>query len=281
MGYITVVGAINIDLIGTSFDEPVPGDSSPGVVRMSAGGVGRNIARSLRALGEDVALIAPISQDADGAFARADCARLGIGLDGALCVPSSCRYLCVNGPEGSLRLAVNDMAAMALLTPDALEARLPLINGSDLIVLDANLSEDALRFLAARAEKPLVADPVSAPKAARMRGILNRLTAVKPNRAEAAALTGLSPDGAPEAMARALLRLGVKQVYLSLGGDGMLYAGQDGMFTSPSQAVRAVNFNGCGDAATAAVAHALRRGLSPRETAALAMLKAAQKALEA
>jgi pseudouridine kinase len=281
MGYITVVGALNIDLIATSFEEPVPGDSSPGVVKMSAGGVGRNIARSLRDLGEEVQLIAPVSEDADGAFARADCAGLGISLDGALPVPSSCRYLCVNGPEGSLRLAVNDMAAMALLTPAELEARLPLINGSDLIVLDANLSEDALRFLAARTEKPLVADPVSAPKASRMRGILNRLTAIKPNRAEAAALTGLSPDDAPEALAAALLHQGVTHIYLSLGGDGMLYAGAEGTFTSPSQAVRAVNFNGCGDAATAVVAHALRRGLSPRETAALAMLKAAQKALEA
>lgn len=281
MGYIAVVGALNIDIIGTSFREPLPGDSSPGTVRVSAGGVGRNIARSLRALGDEAQLIAPVSEDADGAFARADCVRLGIGLDGAVPSGTSCRYLCVNGPEGGLRLAVNDMAAMDLITPEALEARLALLNGSDLIVADANLRPDALTYLASRAEKPVVADPVSGPKADRLKAALPCLTAIKPNRAEAAALTGLAPDDAPEALAAALLRMGVRHVYLSLGARGLLYAGPEGSFTIPSLAVRALNFNGCGDAVTAAVAHGLRLGLLPREIAALAMHEAARQAQEA
>jgi len=280
MAYITVVGALNIDIIGTPFQEPLPGDSSPGRVRMAAGGVGRNIARSLRKLGDGVQLIAPISGGADGAFARLDCEALGIGLTGALPVDASCHYLCINGPDGDLRLAVNDMAAMDLMTPEALEKRLSLINESDLIVADANLREDALLYLAAHAEKPLVADPVSAPKAGRLRGILRHLTAIKPNRAEAAALTGLAPDDAPEALAEALLRQGVHHVYLSLGARGMLYMGPEGVFTTPSGAARGVNFNGCGDAATAAIAHGLRLGLMPREIAALAMHAAAQQAQE-
>ncbi len=37
---------------------------------------------------------------------------------------------------------------MELLTPGEIEARLPLINLSVLVVLDANLSEDAILYLA-------------------------------------------------------------------------------------------------------------------------------------
>jgi pseudouridine kinase len=281
MGYIAVVGGLNIDIIGTARDEPLPGDSSPGRVLVSVGGVGRNIARSLKRLGDGVQLIAPVSQDADGAFARADCEALGIGLTGALSCPSSCRYLCVNGPDGELRLAVNDMAAMELLTPRAVEDRLSLINGSALIVADANLREDALEALAARAERPLVADPVSAPKAGKLKRVLNRLTAIKPNRAEAAALTGLNPSDPPEALGSALLAQGVRHVFLSLGAKGILYMGPEGTFTTPSAALRAVNFNGCGDAATAAVAHGLALTLSARDTAALAMRAASEQAREA
>ncbi len=281
MAYLLVLGGLNIDIIGTPLQEPLPGDSSPGMVRMSVGGVGRNIARSLRKLGDEVQLIAPVSANWDGVFGRTDCDKLGIGLSGALEVDISCRYLCVNGPDGDLRLAVNDMAAMERLTPEEIEARLPLINGSDLIVLDANLTEDAILRLAERAERPLVADPVSAPKAIRLRSVLNRLTAIKPNRAEAAALTGLSPDDPAEALAEALLRQGVRHVYLSLGARGMLYAGPEGMFAIPSGAANAVNFNGCGDAATAAIAHGLVKKLSTREIAALAMRTAAEQAQEA
>lgn len=281
MGYIVVVGGLNIDIIGTPFQEPLPGDSSPGAVRVSVGGVGRNIARSLRKLGDEVQLIAPVSHDADGAFARLDCEKLGIGLSSALEVDASCHYLCVNGPVGDLRLAVNDMAAMERLTPEGLEARLPLINQSELVVLDANLTEDALCYLAERAERPLVADPVSAPKAIRLQRVLNRLTAIKPNRAEAAALTGLAPDSAPEALAEALLRQGVRHVYLSLGARGILYAGPEGTFMIPSGAANAINFNGCGDAATAAIAHGLVQNLSARDTANLAMRAAAEQAQEA
>ena len=281
MGTIVVVGGLNIDIIGTPFEEPLAGDSSPGAVRVSVGGVGRNIARTLRKLGDAVQLIAPVSQGSDGVFARLDCEKLGIGLDAALDVDASCRYLCVNGPDGDLRLAVNDMEAMERLTPEAIEKRLTLINASDLIVVDANLPEDALETLAARARRPLVADPVSAPKAGRMRDILKHLTAIKPNRAEAAALTGLAPENAPEALAEALLHQGVRHVYLSLGAEGMLYAGPEGMFLAPVEAQRGRNFNGCGDAATAAIAHGLVQNLSARETAKLAMQAAAEQAQEA
>ena len=50
-GYIAVVGGVNIDVGGRSFAPLVAGDSNPGVIRTSLGGVGRNIAHNLALLG--------------------------------------------------------------------------------------------------------------------------------------------------------------------------------------------------------------------------------------
>ena len=45
--YVVVIGAANIDIGGTPYKPLIPGDSNPGVIRMSYGGVGRNIAHNL------------------------------------------------------------------------------------------------------------------------------------------------------------------------------------------------------------------------------------------
>ena len=48
---ICVIGGANADIIATSFSAFVPNDSNPGAVRLTAGGVGRNIAHNLALLG--------------------------------------------------------------------------------------------------------------------------------------------------------------------------------------------------------------------------------------
>ena len=49
--YIAVVGGVNIDIGGRSDAPLVAGDSNPGRIRSSLGGVGRNIAHNLALLG--------------------------------------------------------------------------------------------------------------------------------------------------------------------------------------------------------------------------------------
>ena len=49
--YAVVIGGANMDICGCSYDNLRIGDSSPGRVRTSAGGVGRNIAENLARLG--------------------------------------------------------------------------------------------------------------------------------------------------------------------------------------------------------------------------------------
>ena len=87
MAYIAVVGAANVDIGGFPDGRAMAGDSNPGRVRTSMGGVGRNIACNAARLGLQTELVTALGGDSSAGLIRADCARAGVGLSHALCFP--------------------------------------------------------------------------------------------------------------------------------------------------------------------------------------------------
>ena len=256
-----VVGAANIDIGGFPAGRLVPGDSNPGRVTLSAGGVGRNIACNLERLGVETHLVAALGDDAFAEIARADCARAGV--DTGLCLSfkgaASSAYLFIAEPDGDMHLAVNDMGICERLTPQALAER-----------IDANLPAEALDYLARNIRVPLLADAVSAAKAPRLTGALDRLWAVKPNALEAEALTGMPVTDADSAAraARRLIDMGAARCFITLGSQGVCCADARQVLCLPGQPVRLRNATGAGDAFTAALAWGALRGLDLRSCAA-------------
>ena len=66
--YVTVVGGMNMDIGGWPSEELVAQDSNPGRVRMSPGGVGRNIAHNMSLMGLDVRLLTAFGHCCGGIF---------------------------------------------------------------------------------------------------------------------------------------------------------------------------------------------------------------------
>ena len=279
-----VVGAANIDIGGFPSGAAVMRDSNPGRIRMSAGGVGRNIACNLARLGVETQLVTALGGDAFADVIRADCASAGVRLDHALTLSdaASSSYLFIADDAGDMLFAVNDMSICERLTPEALAPVLDALNAMDAVVLDANLSGEALRFLAENVRAPLIADAVSTVKARKLIPILPYLRAIKPNAIEAAALTGLPVKGreSGEAAARRLVEMGARRAFITLGELGVCAWDRTGGTFIPGRAVRMVNATGAGDAFTAALAWAEIRGMTPRD-AAVAGLAAASIAIEA
>ena len=274
-----VVGAANIDIGGFPAGRLAMQDSNPGKVRLSAGGVGRNIACNLARLGVQTHLIAPLGDDAFADLVRADCARAGV--DTGLCFSfegaASSSYLFIADAGGDMQLAVNDMSICDRLTPEALEPRLDALNAMDAVVLDANLPAGTLKYLAENLRAPLIADAVSTAKAPRLLAALPRLAAVKPNAIEAETLTGEpvhGPDSAARA-ARRLIELGAQRAFITLGERGVCCADANETLFLPGGAVRLVNATGAGDAFTAALAYGVIRGLSLRQIAVAGLAAAA------
>ena len=266
-----VVGGVNIDIGGTARAPLVMGDSNPGAVRFSLGGVGRNIAHNLSLLGVDVRLLTALGEDLWADRIEGSCALLGIDLTGSLIVPgsSTSTYLYLAGPEGDMALAVSDMDIYERLTPAALEPKLPWLRDAQVLVLDANLPAETIAWLCGRVTVPIFADAVSAAKAGRLRGVLGKLHALKPNRLEAELLSGVAihDERSLFRAADALLETGLKRVFISLGADGVLAADADTRLRLPTARGEHVNTTGCGDAFLAALVWSQLRGLDLKDSA--------------
>ena len=191
--YAVVVGGVNMDIGGRSFAPLVAKDSNPGKVRMSLGGVGRNIAHNMSLLGVDVRFLTAFGDDLYAQRIAASCGELGIDISHALTVAGGTTptYLFLNDSDGDMALAISDMEICDRITPSYLAANLSLLNNAQLVVTDTNIPAESLRYLAEHCTVPIFADPVSTAKAVKLKPILGKLHTLKPNRIEAELLSGV------------------------------------------------------------------------------------------
>ena len=267
---IAVIGSVNMDIGGYSDRPLTAGDSNPGRVRMSLGGVGCNIARNLALLGVKVRFLTALGGDVYAENIHAALTGMGIDLSLSLRLQNehTSTYLFIADEKGDMSVAVNNTRSSVHQTRAYFESVLPELNRCRAVLLDANLSEEALVFLAENVRVPLFADAVSAAKAPRLRPVLGRLTAFKPNRMEAELLSGVRIDGCDSARlaARRLLETGLSRVFITLGPDGVFAAGEGREYFMPSLAPRLKNATGAGDAFTAAIVWAWSHGMGLEES---------------
>ena len=275
---IAVVGGANMDIGGFPERALVPGDSNPGRVRFSVGGVGRNIAENMARLGLEVELITALGDDANGRAIREDCRAKGIGLRGSWVEAgeSTSVYLFVDDAGGDMSVAVNDMAIQRCITPERLLPQLPLLNSMDAVVVDANLPEESIACLTENLQAPVFADAVSAAKVGKLRAHLPGIFCLKPNRLEAELLTGMQIQGVLDAneAAHRLLDMGLKRVFLTMGAQGAICAGEGQCVYLPGGARSVVNASGAGDSFTAALVWSWCEGLSLQESGIAGMAAA-------
>ena len=173
--YAVVVGGVNVDIGGRSFQPLVAADSNPGKVSISLGGVGRNIAHNMALMGVDVKLLSALGDDLNGNRVKSSCVELGIDASHVLTVGdcATSTYLYVADHEGEMAIAISDMAICDRITPEYLAENLPLLQQAQVIVADTNIPAETLVWLAENCDVPLFCDPVSTVKAEKLRPILS------------------------------------------------------------------------------------------------------------
>lgn len=194
---VVVVGGANVDVVARCGGPADPGSSTPGLVTVCDGGVGRNIAENLARLGTPVALVAPFGTDPEGVALRDRCAAVGIEVGYAVASPlPTSRYVAVLDERGELVQGINDMRAVDALSPRDLAPALASLTSADVVVVDANLPVPVLAAVgraAAAVGAPVIAEPVSVAKAPRLLDTaMPPPWLVTPNAAELAALGGLA-----------------------------------------------------------------------------------------
>lgn len=281
--YVVVVGGVNMDIGGISHAQLVSADSNPGRVRISLGGVGRNIAHNMALMGLDVRMVTVLGGDFYAQKIVSTCGEMGIDISRSLRVADAITstYLFISGPDGDMKLAISDMDIYSHLTPAFLASKLSLFNNAKLLVVDTNIPAESIAWLVEHVEVPVFADPVSTAKAEKLRPVLGKLHTIKPNRIEAELLSGVSitDERSLRRAANVLLKTGLQQVFISLGAGGVFAANQDRGLHLPSIPGPMVNATGCGDAFMAALAWAYMEGMD-LEQSAYAGLAASSIALE-
>ena len=272
--YVAVVGGLNVDIGGKPFASLIPGDSNPGKVTMSLGGVGRNIAHDLSLLGMDTKLFTVLGDDLFAQTVEDSCASAGIDISHALRVSGTATstYLYLCGEEGDMVMAVSDMSICEKISPAYLSGHSSVLDSARLVVADANIPEDSLVWLAKHCTAPVFVDPVSVRKSEKLRTILGRIHTLKPNRLEASFLSGveITDEKSLISAVKVLLGTGMQRVFISLGSDGVLAADHSLMIRVPCYPAEVKSTTGAGDAFMAALALAFTEDLGLEETALFA-----------
>ena len=270
---VAIIGALNVDIGGRPQGPLVPGDSIPGRVRTSLGGVGWNVARNCALLGADAAFYSLLGRDEQEQTIRAESQRYCVDISGCRWEEDSPnnRYLYLCDEKGDVAAAVNDLDLCRRMDRAFAAACLERVGGCGAVVMEANLPQATLAYLGEKLTAPLVADCVSVAKCGRLRPILDKIHILKANLQEAEALTGRT---GVEDTIRALLDAGVKRVVISQGPQGVICGEEERIFPVPSVHTDVVDATGAGDSMTAALTVGLAMGMSFDDCAALGVTAA-------
>ncbi len=267
---IAVVGSANIDLTTFTDRFPKPGETIFGEkFDLGFGGKGANQAVASRLCGADVFMVARVGSDLFGPATIQNFQKLGIDathvkqIDG---VSSGVAPIFVE-PNGQNRIFVVK-GANDLLKPTDVDAAADLLKSVDCIVLQFEIPLETVYYCVKFAEKnrircivnPAPAQPVDLKQ-------LSGLDYFVPNESEAETITGLPVQNVDQAKkcSEKFLAGGVKRIIITLGANGSLLAGKDGMEHIPAFTVKSIDSTGAGDAFIGSFAAFLGEGIPERE----------------
>jgi pseudouridine kinase len=268
---VVVIGGANVDVKCRTSASAVLRTSNPGHTTTTPGGVARNVAENLARLGVRVALVSAVGADAHGAALLDATHAAGVDVSAIARVDEPTgTYTAILDVSGELVIAVAAMAAVDALSPATIDAQRDRIAQARILVLDCNLRDDTLMRaleIARDAGTRVVVDPVSVPKAARLRAALDAglpVFTITPNLDELAALTGV--QGNITASVGALHERAVRHVWVRLGAEGSVLSARDRC--GPLQRIPAlpgcvVDVTGACDAMLAGYVYALLRDEPP------------------
>lgn len=277
--YVTVIGGANIDIIGFPTEKLKMDDSNPGKVKISLGGVGRNISENLAKMGIDTKLITAIGDDVYGRKILNECKLSRIDMGNSLILknlPSS-TYLSVLDKKGDMKVALSDMDIINEINIDFIREKSLTIKDSRCVVVDTNLKKEVIEYLVTNfKEIDFFLDTVSTVKGKKVKDFIGAFHTIKPNRIEAEELTGIKINGTGD-IKKAInyfLDSGVKRVFISLGKNGVYYGDSEDVGYIPPQEIKMVNATGAGDAFIAGLVYSYLNDFSSKDSTRFSMAAA-------
>lgn len=246
---ITIIGSINMDLIGMVDRFPVPGETVPGTDFMAApGGKGANQALAAARGGGQVRFVGAVGSDATAGDPLALLNAAGVDLSAVETVA---------GPTGTAVILVEASGEnMIAVIPGANGHVLPESTSSldfamdDVLLLQMEVPVEIMVAGAKRAKAAGATVILNvAPFKAEATALLPHVDILVVNESEGAALAAVlgTEAGAPDALAKALQATTGKRVVMTLGEDGALTVQEGNVTKVDAFAVDVVDTVGAGD----------------------------------
>lgn len=258
--FVTVIGGVNIDIIGFPNSKLVPNDSNPGRVKITLGGVGRNIAENLVKLGVPTKLISAIGADEYGKMVLEESRKIGLDIQDTFIFkehPTSI-YMAVLDEEGDMNVAINHMENFDKITIEHIKEKNHIIEKSKACVIDTNIPKDVIEYILTNNKNTVFfLDTVSTKKIMKVKDLIGYFHTIKPNKIEAETLSGIKINNEQdlEVCSEYFLNLGVKRVFISLGDKGLYYNDSINKRYIPAHKINVANATGAGDAFVAALVY--------------------------
>ncbi|HLX86705.1 MAG TPA: ribokinase [Terriglobales bacterium] len=277
---IAVVGSANVDLTTFSDQFPKPGETIFGQkFDLGFGGKGSNQAVAARLCGADVFMVARVGDDLFGPSTIKNFEKLGVDtthVRQVAGVSSGVAPIFVD-PSGQNRIIVVK-GANDELKPADVDAAAETLKSADCIVLQFEIPLETVYYTVGFARRNSIRCILNpAPAAPIDLEAIGELDYLVPNEHEAEAISGMPVRDIDDARrcATKLLGSGIRRVIITLGANGSLLAGSDGMEHVPQFVVKSVDSSGAGDAFIGSFATFLGEGLPEREAVKRANLYAA------
>ncbi|WP_297597757.1 carbohydrate kinase [uncultured Cetobacterium sp.] len=268
--FISVIGGTNIDISATSYSPLKDYDSNPGKVNTSFGGVGRNIADNLSRLNQDVELITVLGDDFNSDEIKKNCKVLGIAISNSLTIKNSptSTYLSILNENKDMKIAISAMDLYENLTIEYIKSKKELIEESQLCIIDTNIPKETIEFILNNIKTPIFLDCVSTTKALKIIDLVGKIHTIKPNKLEAEAISGIkiTDSASLKKCAEFFINKGVKQVFISLGEEGVFFSNGEIYSHHSSFKTDVINTTGAGDAFMAGIAYSYMQNLNILES---------------
>lgn len=268
--YVVVLGASVVDIFGFCSCKYKQYDSIPGNIKMSFGGVSRNIAENMARMGINTKFISILGDDEMGKSILEHSKKIGYDMSDSLILKDSSTptYLAILNDEGEMVSAIADMKSIDKLNTDFIDSKDEVIKNAEYVFLDAD-NPEILEYILKKyqGDTKFVLDPISASKAEKVKHLIKYFHTIKPNRHEAEVLCGFSINNY-EDLKRAgeyFISLGIKNVFISLDCDGIYYVSTCESGKIKAENVEVKNVTGAGDAFVAGIGYGYINNLKIKE----------------
>ncbi len=272
--YILVLGASVVDIFGFCDNEYTSFDSIPGVVKVSFGGVSRNIAENLARMEINTKFISVLGDDEMGLQMISHAKDIGYDVSESLILENNRTptYLAVLNENGEMVSGINDMTNINKLDVKYLKTKESIIKNSQYVFVDADNPDNLEYLLNEFKDTKFILDPISAVKTRNILSFIGKFHTIKPNKLEAEVISGMKIENKDDLLiaAKKIHALGVKRMFITLDKDGVFYS--DGKTKGLLKALNPIvkNVTGAGDSFVAGIGYGYVNNLEIDEIAKLA-----------